>query len=274
MVKVGNIYYFIYIMIAFIYFLILYLLLRNKSKEIQKKVLTIVLFTNLLIHFTKLAFYPYNMGLPGSIRKITFENICAGSTLIFPFIYISKNKILKDYMYYFGIFGGLGALLYPTEAFGKEAFSYDVIRFYLCHMTLVIVPLLAAVFNHHRPNYKNIWQTVLVFMVVELIILINEIMLIEIGFVKKDPVYYFDIIGRNSSFIFGPNQYLGNITKIVTILVPSFMIINGLYIPIIWMIIPLWIYIPIICFIVSLPWNINNIKNDLVQYKAKRRSKI
>lgn len=266
MIKLGNIYYFGFIFIAIILTYLLYLFLKNKTKDYIKLFLQIVLFANLGLHFCKLLFSPYFELLPNSIRKVTFENICAVSTLLFPFISLIKKEdsILKNYMYFIGILGGGLAILYPTEAFNKSPFTFDTIRFYICHYILFIVPLFSVLFGLIKLDYKkSIWIPIC-FIIIEIIILINEIILIKIGFVECDNIAMFlDRDYRNSSFIFGPLSSFDNISKIITVFTPNvfkvdyFNINNGIdfYFPVLWLIIPAFIYLPIVNIIIGLPFN-------------------
>ncbi len=265
MIELFNLGYFIYILIAVAVFFLLFFILRKRTKKTQYITLLVILFCNLALHFLKLCFEPYRSGLPETIRKVTFENICAVSTLVFPFIFLTKKKsVLHDFMFFIGVFGGLGALLYPAEALGKEAITFDTIRFYLCHMSLCIVPLLSAIFNIHRPRLKNVWYIPLLFFVYEIVIFINEIILIKLNFVSSTLSEFFDRDIRNSSFIFGPLSSFDSLGFLFEPLVPSifksdFLGINNgtpFYFPILWMVFPVLIYFPIAYLIITSPFTI------------------
>lgn len=75
-VEIGNFYYFLYFVFAFLITIGLILFLKNKDDRYKEKVITILLFSAFFLHFIKLLFYPYNDLYPDSIRKVTFENIC------------------------------------------------------------------------------------------------------------------------------------------------------------------------------------------------------
>ncbi len=268
MVKIGNGYYFMFIFIAALYAVILFLILRKKSTKTKRLVLTIILFLNLALHFSKLAFEPYRSGLPITIRKITFENICAVSTLLFPFLFlIKKNTIISDYMYFIGICGGLGAMFFPTEAIGKAPYIFDVIRFYICHMNLFTVPLLACLLGLYRPRIKRFWAIPLLFLVHLTIILINEIILIKIGWVNGNITEVLDPNIRNSSFIFGlPDSFKGAKFLFDPFIPPVFKtdwlhLTNGVpyYTPILWMFFPVLIYLPLAYALITAPWWIADI---------------
>lgn len=262
MVQIGNFYYFLFIGIAAGLITGLYFILRNRSRKVQYNTLCVILFLNLGLHFIKLLFPPYRDEFPLSWEKITFINICAASTLLFPFLFlIKKQSVLHDYMYFIGFCGGFGALILPTEAIGKP-FTFDVIRFYLCHMTLVSVPLLAAMLGIYRPRLKKAWAIPVLFLAHETIILVNEIILVSTGLVKCTTAEFFDRAFRNSSFIFGPLPEADGIARIITVFVPRvftqdlFGINNGVgfYWPVVWLIIPAFLYLPIVYTVIAAPF--------------------
>lgn len=228
------------------------LILRNKDQEMQKKVLIVVAFINLAIHFLKLLIPEYKADLPTSFRKVTFENICATTTIMMPFIMLCENKVMKDYLFYIGILGGLAALIYPTEAFRRDLLEIDVIRFYICHMILFIVPFYMVFFGIHDLDIKRVPLFPLTFLVVECLILANEVILMEAGFVDfRGKVDFLEYNYRNSNFIFGPTEELKEISdKIVEPLVPDMFKTVGAgtyigkekYVPVLWMAVPCFIY--------------------------------
>lgn len=280
-IQVGNIYYFLYIIIAVIYALVLFLCLRKAKDSVKHKTLLVILFLNFGLHFLKLAFEPYRSGLPGTIRKVTFENICAVSTLLFPFIFLKrKQNILHDYMFFIGICGGLGALAFPTEAIGKYAFAFDTIRFYFCHINLIVIPVVACALKLYRPRIKKFWAIPLLFMGQLLIIMINELILIRIGWVQGNLSTFLDRSYRNNSFIFGLTPEFDKLAFLIDPLVPWFFktdvfnINHGVpfYTPILWMTIPLWIYFPIVYALLTSPFWISDLVKKGREKKLQKQA--
>jgi hypothetical protein len=268
-VEVGNFYYYLYIAIAIFLTISLILFLRNKNDQVKNKVILFLLFSAFALHFLKLAFYPYNQMFPTIIKKITFENICAISTLIFPFIYLSKNKILKDYMLIMGIAAGIAAYAYPTEAifdtfdsvyFGrKQAFSFDVIRFYYAHFVIFAVPFLMGYFKIHVFSFKRILYFPMMVLLIFLVIFLNEVLLIQFGLIEQSTIYDIDV--RNSSFVFGIPEHYKNAAVIFDIFVFDFLKTYpkdsaNIYWPVIWFIVPAFIYGPILATIVAGPFTL------------------
>ncbi|MFA7126720.1 MAG: hypothetical protein WC182_04060 [Bacilli bacterium] len=254
-----------------------YFLLRKQTNNVKKRVILSILFFALILHFMKLLFPPYADD-PNAVRKITPENICALSTLIFPFIFLSKNKVLKDYMFYIGILSGTLAVLIPIESLEKDAyiFAFDTIRFYLCHIIITVAPFLMVATGLHRLDYHRVYKVPLIFMVVLAIIMINEIILMEIGLVPLRNTDLLDPEGyRNFSMIFGLRDTFGQMGQLLTALTPNFLMEipygpyagEAKYWPLVWLILPSFILIGGLSFLMSLFWEWNHFKMDLGKLK-------
>ena len=271
-VEVGNFYYFLYFVFAIIITTGLILFLKNKDDPTKRRVIAALLFSALALHFMKLLFSPYNQMFPEIIRKVSFENICAVSTLVFPFIFLSKSKVLKDYMIVMGIISGLAAYLYPTEAifdtfdsvyFGmKGAFSFDVIRFYYAHLVIFLAPFLMGYFKLHTFKLKRLIYLPFTILLTLGIIYVNEVILYQLGWV--DPNGFGDVNVRNSSFVFGIPDHYKNVAVIFDVFVFDFMKSNPFngnqtYWPVLWLTIPAFIYAPILYFLSHIPFFIQNL---------------
>lgn len=278
-IKIGNGFYFMYIIIALIYFVSLYLILRKRSEKTQRIVLLVILFLNFSLHFIKQFFVPYINNFPTSLRRSTIENICAGSTVFFPFIFlIKKQNILHDYMYFIGVCGGLAALLFPTEAINQPVFAFDVLRFYICHINLIVVPLTAALLGINRPRLKKFWAIPLIFLAQETIICLNELFLIKVGLVNSTWPQFFDRKIRNCSFVFGVAQEFDSLRFLFDPLVPYFFKtdafhINGgtpFYFPVLWLIVPAFVYLIPVYILISSPFWIHDLVKKHNLHKNNR----
>lgn len=262
MIKVGNLYYFIGIFLFLFIFILVGVILKNKSKDTRKKILLIISFLSLAIHFLKLFIPIYYNDLPMSLKKITFENICAVSTIVFPFILLKKdNPREKDYMFYMGLISGLAAIVFPTEVFGKELLNLNTIRFYLCHIFIFVVPFYMVFYNIHSLNIKRLLYFPISFLIVLCVIYLNEIILMEMGFVEMRGNDITNYNYRNFSFIFGPIKELEGISNILfdwMVPKPFKQIMVGefagtpKYMPILWLIVPCFVYLPLIAFLIYL----------------------
>ena len=283
-VRVGNFWYFFFLATGTLGTIGLYFLLRNRSYRFKYGVLLGILFAGLFLHFLKLAFEPYRSELPASIRKVTFENICAVSTLIFPWIFLwRKNKTLNCYLYFIGVVGGLAAHLYPTNALNQPVQAFDTWRFYINHWGLIAVPVVGAATGVLKVDYKKCWTAPLFFLLIETVILVNEIIVGKLGWidwVDWDLSYMLDASTRNSSFVFGPDPAYQNVTGFIRIFVPKLFTqdvlgINGgvdFYWPVVWLAIPAFIYLPLFYLILAAPFTRKDMKRDFIALKRKWRA--
>jgi len=278
MVEYFNFYYFLYIAFAVGMLVGLYFLLRNKSKRTAGAVLFGVLFAGFVLHFVKLAFEPYQSWMPRAIRTVTPENICAVSVLVFPWFFVSGKNILKDYMFYMGIMSGLGATLLPVDVIDRNAFEFETVRFYFSHVVLWVVPLLMVLLKLHTLDYRRIPKVPFLAYLVLCIILVNEIILTGAGFVHISHLFSNDI--RNSALIFGPLsdvEFLGTLFRPLTPNLFTTVPIgpnagNVFYWPIVWMILPSFVYFSAIALLLSLPFEFKRLRTDILTAKTKTAS--
>ena len=267
-VEMFNIYHLIYIFTTLIITIGLIFFLKPKSDHFRKWFLFGLLVLNFLIHFLKILIYPYTL-VEYRITKVSFENICAVSVLLFPFLYFTKNKSLKDYMVMAGMLSGLLAIFYPVdlivdtfngEYFGpKHAFMLESIRFYVTHILIFVVPFLMMYFKMHEISIKRMWHAPIILFGVLIVIFINELLLTLFGWVPKEDL--FNPMKRNPSFIFGARGDLKGIGVLLGFLVPSFMMsydpISEItyYWPLVWLIFPVFIYGNFLSFTFSLVYD-------------------
>ncbi len=270
-VELFSLAYFIPIFIAVILTTSFIFLFKNKDDTTKNRIIIILLFFNLTLHFVKLFFIPYRNNFPQSLRTITFENICAVSTIIFPFIYLTKKKPLRDYMYYLGLLGGIAALIMPTEALNKDLFTFDVIRFYITHTILMMAPILMVKYKQHTLNYRKVWQSVLIFFGVLTLIMINKLILSWIGLF--DIKLFFSRHYRNNSFVFGPTKEFDAFSNNFFMpFVPKFLRTNyfnidvdQFFFPVLWLFFPVFIYFTPIFLLFGLPFTYKQIINDIMR---------
>lgn len=279
-IQVGNLAYFIALLITILIVVGSYYLLKNKSKRFQYNYLLIWCFIGFALHFAKQLVYQDISRL----SKSTAENICAVSTLVFPFIMLIKRKsVLHDFMFFIGLIGGLAGVLYPTEALGKDVLTFETIRFYFCHISLFAVPLLLALLNLRRPDLKKWWLIPLCFLGYQVIILFNTALLTFTGMVTREGYTPFELFMSrkylNNSFTFGPTDDMGAVGAFIGNLTLPFMkkdifnINNGelTYWPVIWLLIPSYILFVPLYTLFTIPFTIHtrikarNVKQFIVE---------
>lgn len=258
-VELGSTGYFIGLVGFLVFTILIGLLLKNKSDDTKRKMLIVISFVGFALHFLKLLMPKYYDDLPLSLRKVTPENICAVSTILFPFILLSKNKYAKDYMFYMGVISGIASIALPLEAVGRSLEEIDVIRFYICHYLIFIVPFYMVFYGLHKLEFKRIFFFPISFMLVLALIVVNEVILMEMGFVDMRGNDFLNYNYRNSSFIFGPTDNLKKYSdKYIDWAVPKPFktVIIGKYkgspkyTPILWLLVPSYVYLVPITMII------------------------
>lgn len=219
-VQLFNWFYFMYIIFAIGSFVGLYFLLRKKSEKIKTIVVGAILVFNLVLHFLKLTFPPYSTNPDLAMSQIWFINICGVSILVFPIIFFSKNKTLKDFMLYLGVISGFLALVYPTEAINKDPFALDTIRFYLAHSIIIIAPLLMVSLKLHTISYRRIWAMPLIICAYLLFMMVQNVLQSELGIINLRNGDFFNPNYHNPSLVWGPTDGVAIVFKIFT---PGFM---------------------------------------------------
>lgn len=261
MIEIGNTAYFLFWAGAAALFTGIWLLLRRTSEKTQRTALFVWLLLNFLLHFFKQLLPGYE--LPRDLYKSTAENICAVSTLAFPFLFLTrKESSLHDFMFFIGIAGGLAAFLDPTEAVGKTWTEPEVWRFYFCHFTLFSVPMLTAILDLRRPKLTAFWKIPLLFLALEAVVLLNEALLAAAGQVSSDPAVFFYRGHRNHALVFGPKPDMGTFGSILSAVVPGFMkkdifgIARGadMYWPVVWLLIPGYVFLAPLYAVLCLPF--------------------
>lgn len=270
-IKMFNFWYFLWIVLMAGAGVGLYFLLNNKTDKIKKIVLLSILFFALVLHFLKCLFPPYSTDQSRLYSDLFFINICAANICLFPIMFISKSKIWKDYMFYLGLLGGGLAILYPIEPMLKNNPTdevLDVIRFYIHHGILLIVPLLMVVFKLHTISYKRAWALPGCLLLVMLFIMLNQIIQSEIGFVSLRGDDIFKIGYKNSSYIWGPDDEIGYFfarfcPDIFKTLPAGEFVGHEKYWPWVWLVVPAYLLLTPVAFLLSLIFDHNSFKKDV-----------
>lgn len=277
-IQMFNFWYWFWLIISLGSTVGLYFLLRNKSAKTQKIVLFSILILGLVAHFTKFLYPPYSTDHARMLRDAWFVNICGANIGLFPFMFLSKDKRVKDYMFYLGMLGGLIAVFVPLEPIAKvnqAAEWIDIIRFYFHHTMLYAVPLLMVLFKLHTLSYKRVFWCPVYLLVVMLFIMLNQVFQSELGFI---PLRGNDIINvnyKNSSLIWGPGNE--SFAVVFTALCPKiFKTIpcgeyagQTKYWPWFWLIVPAFVYLVPICFAICMIFDYKNFRSDFAIVKSK-----
>lgn len=269
-------FYLFYIPILAVFTIVIIRYLNNKNNDQRLKVLIYLAALALLLHIIKPFFFPYNgigvenepdiFNRPAIFRKITFENVCAVSALLYLPTLLFKNKYVLDYMAIFGFIGGFLALLWPAEVmmgqfdsikvnYEMGLFSFDTIRFYLVHYLLFLISFLLLYYRIHELDTKRMFYLPVSVLLLLTLLFVNEYVLFKLGWLddiakvtgltgNNGMDLFLDVNKRNFSFVFGIPDAFKDAGFFIDILVPGFM--KDPYIPVIWITIPVFVYAPLI----------------------------
>lgn len=277
--RIDSIWYYILLLVFICATLGIYFYLRNKPKTFSFKFLLGISIANTILHFCKLAFPPYVYEFSAyqdlrALRVIGFENICAVNTILGPLLLSCKEKHIRDYYMLIGFCGGLFAILLPLDPYTtRPLFSFDMFRYFICHYSLFIIPLMMFLLKIHTFDFRRAWALPISFFVCMSIIYINENVTYDLAWITEK---------RNFSMVYGPIPQVGKFGNVLTSVVPSFLKnytdLNGNIVPVVPL---LWLVFPFICFILPLSYlamiflDFKHFKEEFCQLlKIKSRKKL
>ncbi len=179
MLDMFSLNHYLWLLIAAILFYVVYRLLRglsNRNKWIFLFSLSVMAW---IIHFSRIWLKPDLMP-----HEIFFVDLCGFSTMVYPFFLLSKNKVLKDYMYFVGGIFALSSLVWPNNIAGDEIWIYNTIRFFFAHWILVGIPIFMVAWKLHKPNISHIGYMYLFVIVIAWYNMALSAMFVELGYVN------------------------------------------------------------------------------------------
>lgn len=290
-VQMGNFFYFLFIIILFFVIFFSIKLCNKKGKKFSYKFILTILICNCSLHFIKQLFPTYMKEWPNSLWKSTFENLCAALIILSPFIFISKNKYLKDYMYYIGIISGLGVYLFPYGSMYRDLRDIDtlvdILRFYICHCPLVLCGYLMVQQGFHKLDYHRLHYVVFTYLFFQSIIFLNDVIMFIAGVPEFKNAYgSFQTREGWLNFLYrtGPANESVNLgfkedfdKMLGFIYIPYLMTYKidakTYFVPVLWQFIPVFILQYPLGFVMSYPFQKEQMKIDYERHKINKKFK-
>ncbi len=265
----------IYIAIAIVLCVALYIILRKKDEKTQRLTVLVIMLVNVAQHLLKTVIYPnpaYD-GL-GFTALSTAYNMCAFLILASPLTFLIKSTAFRDFIYYIGTSAGILALLIPYWNIGDDIFDIEVIRFFICHALLLSSSLLPLLLKLHNPSYKSFYKLGLCFLLTLIVILINNAVCVALGIYPGVGHLSFAeaLYVINPVWTYYPADVFAFVGTVAKYLSPSVFTGNnaaGMNIPILWYAIPVYILVTLIAFPICVAVDRKNFISDISKYRIK-----
>lgn len=261
--------------------LISILLCHKLGKKFAHIYIMCMLWTNFALHFLKLLTPWYLSNMPFSLTRSSPENLCAVLVMASPFIYMFGGKYSKDYMFYVGILSALIVFLFPTGAIGRDWTDaedcFEIIRFYSCHLPLILVGFLMVEEGFHKLDYHRVWAIAPMWVGVQLLICLTNVFWKATGVAYSDipwSEFFYRNGAENQSCTFGPPESVDSFFGWFYYLLPPYLAVIPVgarlyFTPALWFMGPMFLIVYPVGIIMSLPWEKRHIRMDILAFKQK-----
>ncbi len=285
-VQYFNFYYFLAIFGMAVLATLSLLLCKKKGKKFTHGFVLALIWANFALHFLKQFLPYYSSRWPNSLIDSGVPNLCAFLVFFSPLLYMSKNKYLRDYFFYVGVVSGILVYFWPTTPaeFQADGATYvlECIRFYWCHLVILIAPMAMMVGGIHTLSIRRIWAVPLLFTAVLGIIVVHCAIAGPIlhlpGFVDEwGGVHgFFSRYNSNESMQFGPqlklDKTLGFIYPYYFPYVLSFPVEGGyMFVPALWLLPLLYVATYIVAPVLILIFDSRQAKMERAEYQQRRQ---
>ena len=197
--------------------------------------------------------------------------MCALLILLSPIAFIISVRIVRDFVFYAGSVAGIIAVIIPYWHIGEYAFTWDVIRFFVCHALLFTSSTLTIALGLHKPSYKCFPFLGLGFLLGVGIVILNDIICLKLGiYVGFDNMDLGEALRTmNPCWSFGvPEQFewIGGVAKVF---LPDSMVgdnATGTYTPVLWYAIPVYLVMTLAALPITVALDRENFKRDVKKY--------
>ena len=161
--------------IASLLFIIIPLLVGKKLNQANREILATLIGIPLV--FIAIFFHIYSLYLGIWTLQVSLPlQLCSMSGILSGLIIFWRKQVLFELLLYWGIPGGIHALLTPEVSNGSGIFF--LIEYYLVHAGIILSPLFLVCFLDMRPS-KNSWLKV--FLISQIFLVIVAIINMMVG---------------------------------------------------------------------------------------------
>ena len=259
-----------YILIALLIPTVLYFVLRGKSQKMQKYVIISIMLLNVFQHLFKSLIYPQYLGF-GFNALNTAYNMCAFLILISPIALLIPIRPVRDFVFYAGSFAGIIAVIVPYWHIGEYAFTWDVIRFFICHALLFTSSVLTIALGLHKPSYKCFPFLGLGFLLGVGLVILNDVICLSLGiYIGFEHMEIGEALRTmNPCWSFGVPEQFSFIIPVAKFFLPDFMVgenATGSFTPILWYAIPVYLAMTLLAFPITVAVDRKRFSYDLKRY--------
>ncbi len=219
------------------------LLLRGRSDGTKRAVLFAFALLNLVQHLLKSFVWPHMWGT-GFSSSNTAYNVCAILIYLTPIAYCCKLDLLRDTVLYIGTIGPSLTLCIPYWFQGQPFLQWEVLRFFVCHVLLILTSLAPLLVGLHRPSFARAPLIPLAFFAMLAAILLNDTLCCLTGLIPSDNIFQ-TLSDLNPCWSMRPAapenfQWAADLLESLS---PSFLLGNETrpYVPILWFFIPIYL---------------------------------
>ncbi len=162
---------------------------------------------------------------------------------------------LRDFIAYVGTAAGAVALAVPYWFVGYSIVSWEFLRFYTCHILLLLTSLLPLLLGRHKLSFRHFWKIGFCFIGALVGIFLNQFAVYSAMGTAQTPADLYTLVYNNNPvWMCHPNARFVFLTRIISFLTPScFLGGEGkLYTPILWYAVPLYVGITGIAFLMGM----------------------
>lgn len=179
-INYGSPAYCLYLFVAAAIVLFFYVFFRNKTDKAKNAALLTLAGVNLFQHLFKFIVWPHLYGTGFNLINTAY-NVCAFMIMITPFVIVSKNMLMRQFVAYVGTAGGALALLVPQWFTGQTMFQWEFFRGWTCHALLLATSLLPPLWGKTRFYARDGWKIGLIFFAMLALILLDNVICICAG---------------------------------------------------------------------------------------------